>query len=76
MPGFTSCVSDHHRRHQKLQDGFFFIDEVYNTYAKSERLVAVVAAVLEVRAVLELLFHRQLEYFLADGELPIDLFLG
>lgn len=46
------------------------------THAKPERLVAVVAAVLEVCSVLELLLCGQLEHFLADGELPVDLFLG
>lgn len=47
-----------------------------DTYAQPERLVPVVAAVLEVRAVPELLLRRQLEHFPADGELPVHLLLG
>lgn len=40
------------------------------------RPVSVVVAVLEIRTVLEFLFGRQVEDFLADGELAIDFLLA
>jgi hypothetical protein len=40
---------------------------------QAQRLVSVVPAVLDIRAVLELLLGWEVEYFLADGELLIYL---
>lgn len=46
------------------------------TYTDTEGLVPVVPPVLEIGPVFELFLRRQLEDFLSNGELAVDLFLG
>lgn len=47
----------------------------FSTYPQTHWLVAIVAAFFKLRAEFEFLFYRELEYLLANRELPINIFL-
>lgn len=55
---------------------FCIVADTRAYFTQSKRFVAVVASVLEVGAVFELLLHRELKHFLANGELAIHLLLS
>ena len=57
-------------------ENFSVVEDSRTDFSETQGFVAVVAAVLEVGAVLQFLGDRELEDLLADGELSVYLFLG